>query len=82
MTSSCIDAGDQMSLLGQEPFPNGGCVNLGAYGGTTQASKSYFGGAPCGSAIPGDINGDCHVDWDDFDIMLLHWTGDDRPSRS
>lgn len=81
VTSPCIDAGDPMNLLGHEPFPNGGRVNLGAYGGTTQASKSYFGGLPCDAAIPGDINGDGQVDWTDFDIMLLHWTADEKPSR-
>ena len=26
--------------LGDEPSPNGGVINQGAYGGTTQASKS------------------------------------------
>jgi len=40
VTSSCIDAGDQASAIGLEPEPNGGIINMGAYGGTTQASKS------------------------------------------
>jgi hypothetical protein len=40
VTSPCIDAGDPNSLIGHEPFPNGGIINMGAYGGTTQASKS------------------------------------------
>jgi len=38
--SPCIDAGDPTSDVGSEPMPNGGRVNMGAYGGTTQASKS------------------------------------------
>jgi hypothetical protein len=46
-TSACIDAGDPNTPAGLEPFPNGGVVNLGAYGGTGEASKSY-----CGEAIP------------------------------
>ncbi len=41
-TSPCIDAGDPTSSVGSEPFPNGGTVNMGAYGGTGTASRSYF----------------------------------------
>jgi len=39
-TSPCIDAGDPTADLADEPNPNGGRINLGAYGGTAQASKS------------------------------------------
>ena len=41
--SPCIDAGDpqaQEDLVGSEPFPNGNRINMGAYGGTPEASKS------------------------------------------
>jgi parallel beta-helix repeat protein len=41
ITSPCIDAGDPNSPVGDEPEPNGGRINMGAYGGTIQASKSY-----------------------------------------
>ena len=41
VTSPCIDAGDPNSPVGEEPDPNGGIINMGAYGGTPQASKSY-----------------------------------------
>jgi parallel beta-helix repeat protein len=40
VTSPCIDAGDMSTPIGFEPFPNGGVVNMGAYGGTAEASKS------------------------------------------
>jgi hypothetical protein len=40
VTSPCIDAGDPNSPIGDEPEPNGGRVNMGAYGGTAEASKS------------------------------------------
>jgi hypothetical protein len=40
VTSPCIDAGDPNSPVGDEPQPNGGRINLGAYGGTAEASKS------------------------------------------
>ena len=38
--SPCIDAGAPGDPIGDEPAPNGGVVNLGAYGGTAEASKS------------------------------------------
>jgi hypothetical protein len=41
VTSPCIDAGDPNSPVGDEPQPNGGRINIGVYGGTTEASKSY-----------------------------------------
>jgi hypothetical protein len=39
-TSPCIDAGDPNSDWSAEPWPNGKRINMGAYGGTEQASKS------------------------------------------
>jgi len=75
-TSPCIDAGVPTDPIGLEPFPNGGRVNLGAYGGTAQAGKSYFGAPPCTTIIAGDTNGDCRVDFTDFKILALHWLED------
>jgi hypothetical protein len=40
ITSPCIDAGDPDAEIGEEPSSNGGIINMGAYGGTNQASKS------------------------------------------
>jgi hypothetical protein len=40
VTSPCIDAGDPNSPVGDEPSPNGGRINMGAYGGTAEASMS------------------------------------------
>jgi hypothetical protein len=73
VTSLCIDAGDVGAPVGREPFPNGGVVNMGAYGGTAEASKSYFGEPVCDTIVAGDINGDCKVDFADFEIFALHW---------
>ncbi|KPK45055.1 MAG: hypothetical protein AMJ65_01220, partial [Phycisphaerae bacterium SG8_4] len=42
-TSPCVDAGDPDSDYSPEPAPNGGRTNMGAYGGTPQASKSLAG---------------------------------------
>lgn len=41
LTSPCIDAGDPLDPVGDEPAPNGRLVDLGAYGGTAEASKSF-----------------------------------------
>jgi len=38
--SPCIDGGDPSDDFSDEPFPNGYCVNLGAYGGTQDATKT------------------------------------------
>jgi hypothetical protein len=39
-TSPGIDGGDPASPIGLEPEPNGAIVNMGAYGGTSEAGKS------------------------------------------
>jgi len=38
--SPCVDAGDPLADYSQERLPNGGCLNVGAYGGTEFASMS------------------------------------------
>ncbi len=40
VTSPCINAGDPNMPVRDEPFPNGIRINMGAYGGTAEASKS------------------------------------------
>jgi len=46
---------------------------MGAYDGTAEASKSYFGKPLCETIVAGDINGDCKVDFSDFAILAAHW---------
>ncbi len=41
VTSPAIDAGDPASDYSQESQPNGGRINLGAYGNTAEASRSF-----------------------------------------
>jgi predicted outer membrane repeat protein len=81
ITSPCIDAGDPNRPIGPEPFPNGGRINMGAYGGTAEASKSWFGEPVCETIIAGDINGDCCVDFKDFQILSLHWLESQAKAR-
>jgi len=40
VTSPCIDAGNRFDAVGWEPIPNNNLINMGAYGGTVEASKS------------------------------------------
>jgi len=49
-TSPCIDAGDPASEYGNEPAPNGGRVNMGAFGNTPQATPDRLVTAVSGSA--------------------------------
>ena len=53
-TSPCIDGGDPSADYSNEPVPNFGRANIGAYANTAEASKS-------GWNLPGDINDDCAV---------------------
>jgi len=39
-TSPCINAGDPESSVGDEPASHGDRINMGAFGGTPEASKS------------------------------------------
>ncbi len=55
ITSLCIDAGDPSDNIGYEPNPNGGRINIGAYGGTAEASKSLI----------SDFDNDGIPDWQD-----------------
>jgi len=78
VTSPCIDAGDMSGPIGFEPFPNGGIINMGAYGGTIEASRSYFGESVCETIVAGDIDGNCKVDFEDLAIMGVHWLEDNN----
>jgi len=63
-TSLCIDAGDPNSGWSGEPWPNGKRINMGAYGGTGQASMN---------GSPGDFNIDGEVNFEDFSELAGKW---------
>ena len=63
-TSPCIDAGDPNSDWSSEPWPNGKRINMGAYGGTSQASKN---------GNPGNFNLDDVVNFKDFGELANKW---------
>ena len=49
--SPCIDAGKPATAYANEPVPNGGRVNMGAYGNTVQASRTGDGQTPALSGV-------------------------------
>ena len=73
--SRCIDAGDPNTEIGYEPNPNGGRINMGAYGGSGEASKSPTGiiDPICTNYPAMDFNKDCKVDFQDFAIFTQSW---------
>ena len=73
VTSPCIDAGDPNSDWTAELWPHGKRINMGAYGGTAQASMSQ-----CDQeGNPADFNNDDTIDMKDFVILAAEWTTDE-----
>ncbi len=68
VTSRCIDMGDPNSDLSEELWPNGGRVNMGAYGGTAEASLSL---SRIGMAA--DFDADGVVDFKDVLDLADMW---------
>jgi hypothetical protein len=77
ITSPCLDKGDWQSPIGDEPYPNGGVINMGAYGGTDQASKSptitCWEAAECAGQLFGDASCDGHVGLADLFALKAHF---------
>ena len=67
-TSRCIDAGNPGSPPGDEPAPNGNRINMGAYGGTAEASKS-----PANWALLSDLTNDGKMNHDDLGVFVGYW---------
>jgi len=68
VTSPCVDAGDPTSVWTNELWPHGKRINMGAYGGTPQASMSRS----CVGNIA-DLNHDDVVDFLDYNIFSNGW---------
>ena len=83
ITSRCVDAGDPEYGILSEPNPNGGRINIGAYGGSEFASMALsLGPDPneppqpspvCVNPPRMDVNGDCKVNMDDFAVLAAEW---------
>jgi hypothetical protein len=75
VTSPCVDGGDPHTDTSNEPMPNGGRINIGAYGGTLEASLSPWQTLP----LPGQASVHSPLDGeytDDLPIMLTWTPGD------
>ena len=72
VTSPCIDAGDPDSDWRPELWPHGMRANMGAYGGSLQASRSL---SDAGNVA--DLNRDGIVDSADMCIIIDHWYTDE-----
>jgi len=69
VTSRCVDAGNPGSDLGDEiDEPNNIRINMGAYGGTTEASKP-----PANWSLLGDLTNDGAVNGGDFAHIGADW---------
>jgi len=68
VTSPCIDAGDPNSDWKRELWPHGERVNMGAYGGTPEASMSLS-----GAGNTADLNFDGYVGYADANIFTDKW---------
>jgi hypothetical protein len=68
-TSPCIDAGNPGCPLGDEPNDvNNIRINMGAYGGTAEASKT-----PAGWRSIADLTNDWVVDINDLGVFVSYW---------
>jgi len=74
VTSPCVDAGDPNADYSGEPMPNGGCINIGAYGDTSEASLSPWQTPlpllPDQASNPNPVDGAIDVDLN----VKLSWT--------
>jgi hypothetical protein len=52
---------------------HGGRINMGAYGGTAEASKSEGPKPMCTKYPEMDFNHDCKVNQVDLDTFMQHW---------
>jgi len=69
VTSLCIDAGNPGCVPGSEPLPNGNRINMGAYGGTNEASAS-----PADWRSVADLTNDNAVDGQDLATFAKFWS--------
>jgi len=76
VTSPCIDAGNPGSDWKNELWPHGRRIDMGAYGGTAQASMSL---SDLGS--PADLNGDNRVDFRDYSAFAAGWRSQEAPRK-
>ena len=75
-TSPCIDAGNDSPEWKNEPWPNGQRLDIGAYGGTAEASLS-----PSNAGSSADLDGDGRVNFRDYAAFATAWLSTAAPCR-
>ncbi|MCX5638088.1 MAG: hypothetical protein NTX52_10420, partial [Planctomycetota bacterium] len=73
VTSPCVDGGDPNDDPADEPMPNGGRIDMGAFGGTPFASMSEI------KWLDGDISHDGIVNMIDLAMLAENWLRNDNP---
>jgi hypothetical protein len=73
VTSPCVDGGDPDDDVLDEPMPNGGRIDMGAFGGTPFASMSET------KWLNGDINHDGVVNLIDLAMLAENWLSENNP---
>ena len=66
VTSPCVDAAEPWANPSPERMPNGGRLNMGAFGGTYYASMSEW-------PLAGDVNRDGVINMEDFALVAENW---------
>jgi len=66
VTSPCVDAAEPWANPSPERMPNGGRLNIGAFGGTYYASMSEW-------PLAGDVNRDGVINMEDFALVAENW---------
>ncbi|MBN2269725.1 MAG: hypothetical protein JXN61_03870 [Sedimentisphaerales bacterium] len=66
VTSPCVDGGNPSANPSEERMPNGGRLNMGAFGGTYYASMSEW-------PLAGDLNRDGAINLKDFALVAEKW---------
>jgi subtilisin family serine protease len=74
--SPCIDTGNPIYDWTEELWPQGKRINMGAYGGTAQASMSL---STAGDKK--DLNGDDLINWDDVLLLIDKWHSSNAPQK-
>ncbi|MHC4474260.1 MAG: LamG domain-containing protein [Planctomycetota bacterium] len=69
VTCPCVDVGDLAVEPSNERMPNGGRINVGAYGNTCYASMSEW-------PLQADVNRDGRVNWKDIAVVAGEWLTD------
>ena len=79
LTSGCIDAGDPNSDWTAELWPHGKHINIGAYGGTPQASMSLSDAGNIANLNPDVSDANDWVDYRDLALLADKWLSEQVP---